>query len=226
MSSRNRVVGENLFFAPGCALVLYKPELVDKIYQLLNKNFGKVDLLMTCCQHNPNLPENSKVINVCPGCDKRYGKDYEGVSTVSLWEIINENSFFEYPDYKGISMSIIDACHTRDEDRVQDAIRDLVSKMNISLVEPKNTRRESTCCGDFYYGVVPTVKVKELMLEKAAEMPVNDIVVHCVSCIIAVCNGNRNPRYVADLLFNEQSSPDSFDLDEWHRKLTEFIESH
>ena len=90
-----------LFFAPGCALMLYKPELAEKILLFLNKSLGKVELLLTCCQHDPKLPENSKVINVCPGCDKRFGKDFKGVSTISLWEIINENSFFEYPDYKG-----------------------------------------------------------------------------------------------------------------------------
>jgi Fe-S oxidoreductase len=217
---------EKLFFAPGCALMLYKPELANKIHQLLNENLGDIDMLITCCQHEPNLPENSKVINVCPGCDKRFGKDYKGVSTISLWEIINENSFLDYPDYKGRRMSIIDACPTREEDRVQNSIRALLSKMNIRLVEPKNTRRESTCCGDVYYGSMPTAKVKELMTEKALEMPVNDIVVHCVSCIMAVFNGGKNPQYLADLLFNEETIPKSFDLDEWHKELADYIAKH
>jgi hypothetical protein len=217
---------EKLVFAPGCALMLYKPELAYKIHHLLNKNLGDVDILMTCCQHEPNLPDNSKVINVCPGCDKRFGKDYKGVSTISLWEILNENSFLDYPDYHESSMSIIDACPTRDEDRIHNSIRDLLLKMNIRLVEPKNTRKESTCCGDVYYGSMPTVKVKELMKEKALEMPENDIVVHCVSCIMAVKNGGKNPLYIADLIFNEESHPNSIDLDKWHKELKEFIEAH
>jgi hypothetical protein len=217
---------EKLFFAPGCALMLYKPELAFKIHHLLNENLGDVDMLMTCCQHEPNLPENSKVINVCPGCDMRYAKNYRGVSTISFWEVINENSFLKLPDYKGRVMSIIDACPTRDEERVQDSIRDLLLKMNIRLVEPKNTRKESTCCGDVYYGSMPTVKVKELMKEKALEMPENDIVVHCVSCIMAVKNGGKNPLYIADLIFNEESHPNSIDLDKWHKELKEFIEAH
>jgi Cysteine-rich domain len=217
---------EKLVFAPGCALMLYKPELAYKIHHLLNKNLGDVDILMTCCQHEPNLPDNSKVINVCPGCDKRFGKDYKGVSTISLWEILNENRFLDCPDYQGCSMSIIDACPTRDEDRIHNSIRDLLLKMNIRLVEPKNTRKESTCCGDLNYGSMPTDKVREIMRIKALEMPVNDIVVHCVSCIMAVCNGGKNPRYLADLLFNEETFPKTFDLDEWHKELTEHIAAH
>jgi Fe-S oxidoreductase len=185
-----------------------------------------VEMLLTCCQHNPNLHENSRVINVCPGCDKRFGKDYKGVTTISLWEVVNENDFYDFPDYKGRSMSIIDACPTREEDRVQNAIRSLLIKMNIMLVEPKNTRKESTCCGDVYYGSMPTVKVKELMTEKASEMPENDIVVHCVSCIMAVKNGGKNPQYLADLIFSQETYPKYIDLDKWHKELSEFIETH
>ena len=58
------------------------------------------------------------------------------------------------------------------------------------------------------------------------EMPANDIAVHCVSCIVAVHNGGKNPRYIADLLFNEDSRPETIDLDEWHKELNEFIEVH
>ena len=215
-----------LVFAPGCALMIYKPELAWKIHKYLNEKFGEVEMLLTCCQHNPNLHENSRVINVCPGCDKRFGKDYKGVTTISLWEVVNENDFYDFPDYKGKSMSIIDACPTREEDRIQNAIRSLLIKMNIRLVEPKNTRKESTCCGDVYYGSMPTVKVKELMTEKASEMPENDIVVHCVSCIMAVKNGGKNPQYLADLIFSQETYPKYIDLDKWHKELSEFIETH
>jgi Fe-S oxidoreductase len=226
MTSAKSGKEEKIFFAPGCALMLYKPDLAEKILQFLNENLDGVDMMLTCCQHDPKLPENSKVINVCPGCDKRFSKDYKGVTTVSLWEVINENKFFVYPDYKGRKMSIIDACPTREVSIVQNSIRELLIKMNIDLVEPNKTRKESTCCGDFYYGSMPTAKVKELMIEKALEMPVDDIVVHCVSCVMAVCNGGKKPQYVADLLFCEESLPQNIDLDVWHESLTSYIEKH
>ena len=217
---------ETLFFAPGCALMIYKPGLARKIHQLLNEKLGKVDLLTTCCKHDPHLPPDSKVINVCPGCDKHFGKDFKGVSTISLWEVINENDFFVYPDYKERKMSIIDACPTREKDSLQDAIRNLLLKMKISLIEPKNTRRESTCCGDIYYGAMPTTEVKRFMIEKSSEMPANEIVVHCVFCIMAVFNGRKNPKYLADLLFNEETAVKTFDLDQWHNKLDDYIDRH
>jgi len=206
--------------------MLYKPELAEKILKFLNNYFRNVELLLTCCQHDPKLPQNSKVINVCPGCDKRFGKNYYGVSTVSLWEVINSSSSFTFPDYKESAMTIIDACPTRDDERVQNALRELITKMNIILEEPANTRKESTCCGDVYYGSLPTDKVREIMTEKADEMPVNEIVVHCVSCIMAVFNGGKSPRYLADLLFNEDTVISNIDLDIWHDSLKEYIEKN
>lgn len=216
---------ETLIFAPGCALMLYKPALAEKIHTLLEKNFGKMDMLMTCCQHDPKLPSGSKIINVCPGCDKRFRNDYRGITTISLWEVLAENDSLKLPEYTG-KMSIIDACPTREQSFIHDSIRTLLSKMNIDLVEPANTRTRSTCCGDSFYGVIPADKVKELMVKRADEMPADDVVVYCISCIKAVQNGGKNPLYLVDLVFGEETCAGEADPDVWHTQLREYIEIH
>ena len=226
MNSRKRSDREKMVFAPGCALMLYKPELADKIHRLLIENLGEMDMLMTCCQHDPHVEAFSKIINICPGCDKRFSNDYKDVSTISLWEVLAGSNFFTFPDYKGRSMSILDACPTREKEKVQDAIRILLLNMNIKLVEPKNTRTKSTCCGDTFYGTLPTVKVKELMIKRASEMPLTDVVVYCISCVKAVYNGGKNPQYLIDLLFEEETVPKTYDPDEWHNELTDYIDKH
>ena len=71
-------------FAPGCALVLYKNRLVERLHEYLRGRFGEVDLLLTCCRHTPKVAVGKCVINVCPGCDRRYRQNYETPSTVSL----------------------------------------------------------------------------------------------------------------------------------------------
>ena len=226
MSSKKRGDTDKLVFAPGCALMLYKPELAGKIHQLLNENLGEMDMLLTCCQHDPLLEAGSKIINICPGCDKRFGNDYKDVSTISLWEILAASDFFIFPSYNNYSMTIIDACPTRDQERVHNAVRTLLSKMNIKLVEPENTRTNSTCCGDGSYGEIPTNQVKELMIKRASEMPLDDVVVYCISCIKSVFNGGKKPQYLMDLLFEEETVPKTYDPDEWHKELTDYINKH
>lgn len=213
-------------FAPGCALILYKPELAARLHSILNENFGEMDLLTTCCHYDPGFKEKTEVINVCPGCDKRYENNYPGTSTISLWEILAESTFFSFPDYDGMKMSILDACPTRNKEKVHEAVRMLLKRMNIEIVEPEKTRTRGTCCGDSFYGSISTGKVREQMTRRASEMPLEDVAVYCVSCIKSIHNGGKNPFYLVDLLFAERTVPGTSDPDEWHRELETYILSH
>ncbi|OFX58645.1 MAG: hypothetical protein A2046_06920 [Bacteroidetes bacterium GWA2_30_7] len=213
-------------FAPGCALMLYKPHLANKVHEVLNESFGNLELLLTCCKHEPNLKTKAEVINICPGCDKRFKNDYEQTTTISLWEILAENNNFPFPDYGGKTMTINDACPTRNQTQIHKAIRILLKKMNITLVEPEKTGTKSTCCGDTFYGTIPTSKVKEQMIKRTSEMPVNDVVVYCVSCTKSVFIGGKTPHYLVDLLFNEKTISKTLEPDDWHKELDVYINEH
>lgn len=213
-------------FAPGCALMLYKPEIAERIHLLLNEKLGNMEMLMTCCHHDPQLKELTEIINICPGCNKRFENDYENTSTISIWEILADNEFIELPDYQGKKMSIIDACPTRNQEKIQTAIRKVISRMNITLVEPVNTRAKSTCCGDSFYGLIPVEKVKEQMIKRTSEMPVDEIIVYCVSCIKSVYIGGKKPRYLIDLLFAQETFPKTYEPEEWHKELELYMEKH
>ncbi|MGE5449900.1 MAG: (Fe-S)-binding protein [Methanomassiliicoccales archaeon] len=200
--------------------------MVKTIHEVLNTNLGAMELLDLCCTKRPLLDDGIQVINVCPGCDRRYRENYPNVTTISLWEILAANDYIKLPDYQGQPMSILDACPTRSEERVHNAIRTLLSRMNIKLIEPAKTRTKSTCCGDSFYGKLPVEQVKTLMGRRAAEMPVNEVVVYCVSCVKSVFVGNRQPRYMVDLLWGEETLPQTYEPDAWHQELNEFIHKH
>jgi hypothetical protein len=213
-------------FAPGCALMLYKPHLAERLHGVLSRRIGPMDLFLTCCRHIPSLPAGTEVINVCPGCDRRYRENYTDSSTISLWEVLAADAAFPFPDYGGAEMTIIDACPTRDQTRVHDAVRELARRMNITVVEPRATRTRGTCCGDIFFGEIPTERVVCNMKKKAAEMPREDIIVYCVSCAKAMFVGGRRPRYLVDLLFDEETVPGTFEPDEWHRQIDDYMNSH
>lgn len=210
-------------YAPGCALIIYKPELAEKVLEFLNEQISVIDEHLICCRHEPNLESGTRVINTCAGCDRRYRKLYEGISTISLWEILAESQTFPFPDYNGMEMSIHDACPTRTEERVHASIRRLLERMNITIIEPKNTRTKAICCGDSFYGILPLEQIKEQMKRRAQEMPCDNVVVYCVSCIKAMHIGGKNPRYIIDLLYGETTRIDTFEPDAWHDELEKFI---
>jgi Fe-S oxidoreductase len=123
-------------------------------------------------------------------------------------------------------MTIIDACPTRDQTRVHDAVREVIRRMNIRLVEPRHTRTRSTCCGDSFWGTIPTERVVALMKKKASEMPAEDVIVYCISCTKAMFIGGKRPRYLLDLLFEEETFPGTYEPDEWHKELDDYVNSH
>lgn len=151
---------------------------------------------------------------------------YANASTVSLWELLAESDRFPFPDYAGEAMTILDACPAREKEAVHDAIRTLLDKMHVRLTEPANTRTKSTCCGDSFYPQLPAVKVNGLMRKRAAEMPLEDVVVYCVSCIQSVAIGGKRPRYLPDLLMGLETKPEILPTEVWHRELEEYIEGH
>jgi len=210
-------------FAPGCALLLYKPHLADRLNRILNDHLGEMKPLLTCCKHDPQVDGPTEVVNICPGCDKRYSNDYESTTTTSLWEILAGSDFFTFPDYQGREMTILDACPTREKEAVHLAIRNLLKRMNIKLIEPERSGTRSTCCGDSFYGVIPIEQVKVQMRKRTSEMPVEEVVVYCVSCIKSVHIGGKTPHYLVDLLFGEETFPGVFEPDEWHGELDFFI---
>ena len=217
---------DKFVFAPGCALFLYKPLLVDKLHAYLEARRGPLAVLSACCHHTPALDAGTNVITTCPGCDRRYRQNYREPRSVSLWELLAGDDLFPFPDYRGRKMTIIDACPTRDRKRIHDAVRQLAARMNIVVVEPEKTREKGTCCGDTFYGALPTVEVIERMRAKGDEMPRDEVLVYCVSCSKSMFVAGKRPRYLVDLLFAQETLPGTTDPDAWHRELDAFVESH
>lgn len=213
-------------YAPGCALMIYKPEIAAKIHNFLNLELGNISQHLICCRHEPNLAIGTQIINTCAGCDRRYRELYEGISTISLWEILAASKTFPFPDYNGLEMTIHDACPTRSEERVHNAVRKLLARMNIKVIEPKLTKKQAVCCGDSFYGTIPADQVKDRMRNRSQQMPCDDVVVYCVSCIKALHIGGKTPRYIVDLLFKEKTLVKTYEPEQWHGELQDFIDRH
>ena len=64
------------------------------------------------------------------------------------------------------------------------------------------------------------------MKKRANEMPVDEVVVYCVSCCKSMHIGGKKPRYLIDLLFNEETFPGVYEPDKWHQAVDRFIAEH
>ena len=146
---------ETCWFNPGCALSLYKPDAPEKVLTLLRQWFGPVKLHSICCHHDPQLPQGATIINNCAGCDRRFRSLYPGIQTISLWEVLDQLPGLPLPHYEGMTLSVHDSCSYRPKPQVHAAVRSLLGKMGISIVESPYSGTSSICCGDNFYGRIP-----------------------------------------------------------------------
>ena len=214
------------YFNPGCALSIYKPEIEGKILGFLNENYGQVALHKVCCHHDPKLEAGSVIINACAGCDRRFRSLYEGISTISIWEVLDGLDAFPFPRYEGLRLSVHDPCPVRQRPPVHGAVRSLLTKMGIEVVETEHRGTHSICCGDDFYPTLPVDEVHRRMKERAASMPCQEVCVYCVSCIKSMYVGGRTPRHLMDLLLGETTEAQVYDTVQWHEQLQSYLDAH
>lgn len=217
---------EKCFFNPGCALSIYKPKSGHKILDLLNTYFGPVKIHSICCQHEPQLPQGSTIINNCAGCDRRFRCLYEGIQTISLWEVLDSIENLPLPDHTGLTVSVQDSCSYRPKPQVHAAVRSILRKMNIKIIDSQYSGIKSICCGDNFYPRLSIEKVTELQKKRANQMPCRDVVVYCVSCIKSMAIGGKTPHHMVDLVLNEDTEPGETRIDVYHDALNQYINAH
>lgn len=216
----------NCWFNPGCAMSIYKPELVEPMLALLRKRFGAVKLHNMCCQHNPGLPAGATIINNCAGCDRRFRSDYPGIQTITFWELVDSMDGLELPRYEGLTVSVHDSCSFRQKPQVHAAVRSILRKMNVGIVESAFSGTKSICCGDTFYSRIPNEQVTALQKKRAAQMPCAHVAVYCIGCVHSMTAGGKQPLYMPDLIFGRMTEKMNRSLDEYHRDLEAYIAAH
>ncbi|MDD3538069.1 MAG: (Fe-S)-binding protein [Bacillota bacterium] len=217
---------DRCWFNPGCALSVTKPEAEHQILALLQAWFGPVKMHNICCHHDPRLPEGSTIINNCAGCDRRFRSLYKGIRTISLWEVLDSIDGLPLPDHSGLRVSVHDSCSYRPKPQVHAAVRSLLRKMKIDIVESEFRGTRSICCGDNFYPHIPIDKVTEMQKKRASQMPCQDVVVYCVSCIKSMAIGGKTPHHMVDLLLDEDTDPQETRIDVYHEAVSRYIDEH
>lgn len=213
---------DDFLYAPGCALMCYKPELAYKLKTWVEKIYGPVSLHTACCLDNRQDIAGACVLTPCVTCYQQYKKMNPQVEPVFLLEKLAAMDDFPFPDYQGAEMSIQDTCSARLDPGIISVIRNLAVRMNISLKEPSYSGVRSKCCGQKFYGKLPIGEVETLMKKRAAEMPCEEVVVYCASCISSMSIGGKRPRYLLDLIFGENTEVFQQGAEAWNGKLALF----
>ena len=75
-------------YAPGCALMSYKPHLADKLKKVITSYYGPMDTLLTCCFTTPQLELGTQIITPCATCAEKYNKNYPDCDAIFFLSLI------------------------------------------------------------------------------------------------------------------------------------------
>ncbi|HIZ79186.1 MAG TPA: hypothetical protein IAA17_05305 [Candidatus Lachnoclostridium stercorigallinarum] len=170
-------------------------------------------------------PED-RVISVCHNCTNIV-EEWRGAKVLSLWEMIDQDPSFQFPDYGGMEVTVQDCWRTRERRSEQDAVRSLLTKMNIRYVEAEKHHGETDFCGSTLYREQPaknyrlaprhyveeaegkfvshTLEEQTAIMEDYCRQFHTDMVVcYCHYCLEGLIQGKVNGRHIGELLFPDK----------------------
>jgi Fe-S oxidoreductase len=218
---------KHIYFNPSCTLELYRPQYGIEIYRYLQSIFPYIKIHDVCCRKPPRLPEGSVIVNVCTGCDMRWRTLYEGVDTISFYEILDTYGLFPYPDYQNSVMTIHDSCPVKSNPHLYDVVRHLLDRMNIKIIESDFCREKSLCCGNPLLREGKEEAGRAMLRKSAESLPVDDVLVYCISCMKVLAQAGKHTHLLLDLLMGNPSDPGEGKMGKaWYLSLKEYQKKH
>ncbi len=236
------------YYIAACVFSVQHPALSEKIQHYVSERFH-LNVLRCCVPHyrtaefEQEMPEEHRkewaslksgakfqsgdiVYSICHNCLNIIEETKPGVEVYSLYELILKDENFEYPDYQGKTVAIQDCWRSRHRREEQDAVRQILKKMNMEVVELPENHEDTEFCGSTLYRAQPPRNPKiaprfyvdgakgkfiehteeeqvAIMKDYCAELPTEEVVCYCHYCLEGLLQGEAKAYHLADLLFSK-----------------------
>ncbi|HQI02611.1 MAG TPA: VTT domain-containing protein [Deltaproteobacteria bacterium] len=211
-------------FFPGCSLSGTRPETVKKVFDALKENDPKIGIVLDCCMkpsHNLGREQILKamfdemraflvehgvieVLVACPNCFAMFSSMSGGLSVKTVYEELAEQGI-PAGTVQG-TVTVHDPCVIRDAGNMQQAVRDLIRKKGLAIMEMPHSGRTTLCCGQGGGVNLLDPEMAEswgTLRKKEAEG--KRIVTYCAGCTQAL-NAHTPSSHLLDLLFDPEGT--------------------
>ncbi|MBV4417832.1 hypothetical protein KM792_05815 [Clostridium tyrobutyricum] len=238
---------KNYIYVASCVFTRENPALSVKIQNYLKKRFRMQ--IIRCCvpkyklnEFTVQMPEwlqqrwrdtpdfksftpDNKMVYVCHNCSAIFQETMPEIKRVSLWELILSDPEYPFPDYLHEKMTVQDCWRSYDNFSEQKAVRSLLKKMNIDIVEQEENYEKTKFCGISLYKPAPGRNLKlaprrfvenadgkfishtkeqqiQLMREHCKKITTDKVVAYCHYCVKGLELGEKHVKHLASLLFD------------------------
>lgn len=133
-------------FFPSCKAKASYEYASEKLQEYITATSG-LEPIGCCRTGHKNLTAEDTAIVVCNNCAAILEESSHVGRIEFIWDIINQDSDFPFPDYHGEAMTIQDCWIAVEKRAVQNTIRSLLNKMNITIVELADNYEQTRFCG-------------------------------------------------------------------------------
>ncbi|WP_419659055.1 4Fe-4S ferredoxin iron-sulfur binding domain protein [Desulfosarcina variabilis str. Montpellier] len=218
-----------LFF-PGCQLAASMPGQVTRVYDYLREKLvGGVAMMLGCCgapahwsgRQAQFLTELSRwettwkelgcpqPVMACATCLKVFKDHLPSVEPVSLWEVVDKIGIPQAGVFRPDGpLAIHDPCTSRDAPGVQEAVRRLVDRLNVSAEELDLGRERTECCG--FGGLMENANpdLAKKVTETRSRRSNSDYLAYCAMCRDVLAGVGKRTVHLLDLMFPDQDVAD------------------
>lgn len=234
------------FFVASCVFTEEYPELSRKVQAYVRETF-KLPIIRCCVAsykvsefenrmpdwyrgewseipHYEKFPAGSTMVSLCHNCSAIFEERHPEIQRESLWELILEDENFRCPDYGGEKITVQDCWRQKENRAEQNAVRELLRRMNFQIVELEENFERTNFCGYSLYQPQPPRNPKlapkrflygaqglfqehsqeekvRLMREYCAKIPTEKVAAYCHYCVRGLNLGGKIGLHLARLLF-------------------------
>ncbi|MBR1729917.1 MAG: hypothetical protein IJ728_10390 [Selenomonadaceae bacterium] len=237
------------FYIASCVFTEEYPQLSIKIQNYISKRFN-IQIIRCCVanykveefenrmpewyrkqwkniKHYEKYPAGSTMISLCHNCSAIFEERHPEINLMSLWELILTDDKFVYPNLNGEKITIQDCWRSKENFAEQEAVRKILQRMNIEIVELAENHDKTKFCGYSLYQPQPPRNAKlapkrfvegakglfqehsqeekfQLMKNYCEQITTDKIIAYCHYCVRGLKLGGKNAFHLAELLFNDE----------------------
>lgn len=169
------------------------------------------------------LKPGDSVYALCHNCTNIVEEQNPGVFVPSLWELIDQDEAFVYPDYAGLKATVQDCWRSRERSKEQAAVRSILKKMHIEYVEMPDNHGKTAFCGSTLYREQPAKNARyapkhyveqaagkfqphsqeeqiAIMRDYCRQYKTDVVVCYCHYCLEGLLQGGVDGRHLAQMI--------------------------
>ena len=106
-------------------------------------------------KHFEKFPAGSTMISICHNCSAIFEERHPEFFRESIWEFILADKNFPYPNHHGEEITIQDCWRSKENSAEQEAVREILRRMNFKIVELEENHERTKFCGVSLYQPQP-----------------------------------------------------------------------